>query len=56
MRDTLLQYYPDLADGEQVYVHEFKEIPREIAAKDVVALAEEVSDDVFDKMPREASR
>ena len=56
MRDTFLQYYPDLADGEQVYVHEFKEIPREFAAKDVVAQAEEVSDDVFDKMPREASR
>lgn len=26
MRDALLRYYPDLANNDQVFVHEFKEI------------------------------
>ena len=27
MRDALLRYYPDLANNDQVYVHEFKMVP-----------------------------
>ena len=47
MRDALLQYYPELADVDQVYVHEFKEVPLEVAMKDAVVLTEAASSDVF---------